>query len=172
MTGGLSHQLDLAARRLFPFALSVLMVVMSVVPLPVPGDGLVMPPLGLMAVYYWAIHRPDLLPAVAVFILGLLEDILSGAPTGANTLMFLLVYGIMRSQRKPFLGKPFVVMWFGFVVVAPCAVFFNWMLSSALAGQAIPPLAAIVQVLLTIALYPWVTWLFAAAQRAFLRQQS
>jgi rod shape-determining protein MreD len=171
MTGGFAHQLDSVARRLFPFALSVLMVVLSVVPLPIPGNGLVMPPLGLMAVYYWAIHRPDLVPAIAVFVLGLLEDILSGAPTGVNTVMFLLVYGIMRSQRKPFLGKPFVVMWFGFVVVAPCANLFDWIMSSAVAGKAIPPLAAVVQVLLAITLYPSVTWLFAAAQRAFLRQK-
>jgi len=171
MTDAYSQQLDLAAKRLFPFALSVLLVVLSVVPLPMPDSGLVAPALGLMAVYYWAIHRPDLLPAYAIFLLGLLQDILSGTPMGVNTLMFLAVYGIMRLQRKPFLGKPFMVMWVGFVVVAPCAIFFHWLLCSILVGRAIPPLSAFVQVLLTIVLYPWLTWLLAAAQRAFLRRQ-
>ncbi len=170
MMTGLAHQLDLAARRLFPFALSVLLVVVSVVPLPVPGYGLVVPAFGLMAVYYWAIHRPDLLPAPAVFLLGLLDDILTGAPTGLNALLFLAVYGIMRNQRRPFLGKPFAVMWFGFIVVAPAAIFAEWLLTSALAGRLAPPHAAFVQLLLTLALYPWLTWLFAAGQRAFLRR--
>lgn len=169
MTGGLVQQIDLAARRLFPFALSVLLVVLSVVPLPVPGYGLVVPAFGLMAVYYWAIHRPDLLPAVAVFTLGLLEDILSGAPMGVNTLVFLLVYGVMRNQRRPFLGKPFPVMWFGFLLVAPSAEFVQWLASSVLVGRLIPPQAILVQTALTIALYPWLTWLLAAAQRSFLR---
>ena len=171
MTGAYSQQFDLVARYLFPFALSVLLVVLSVIPLPVPDYELVVPTFGVMAVYYWAIHRPDLLPAYSVFLLGLLQDILSGAPTGVNTLIFLAVYGIMRHQRKPFLGKPFFVMWVGFVVVAPCAIFFHWLLCSILAGRPIPPLSAFVQVMLSIAIYPWLTWLLAAAQRAFLRRQ-
>ncbi|HUI16322.1 MAG TPA: rod shape-determining protein MreD [Alphaproteobacteria bacterium] len=170
MMSGLAFQLDRAARRLFPFAFSVLLVVLSVVPLPVPGYGLVVPSFALMAVYYWAIHRPDLLPAPAVFALGLLEDILSGAPTGLNTLVLLLVYGAMRNQRRPFLGKPFAVMWFGFLVVAPAAIFAHWLFASALAGRIIPAHTAFVQLLLTLAFYPWLTWLFAAGQRAFLRQ--
>ena len=170
MITAITLQLDRAARRLFPFAFSVLLVVLSVVPLPVPGYGLVVPSFGLMAVYYWAVHRPDLLPAPAVFVLGLLEDILSGAPTGLNTLVLLLVYGVMRNQRRPFLGKPFAVMWFGFLVVAPAAIFAEWLFSSALAGRLIPAQTASVQLLLTVALYPWLTWLLAAGQRAFLRR--
>lgn len=169
MKGVLVHQLDLAARKLFPFALSICLVVLGVVPLPIPGYGLVTPAFGLMAVYYWAIHRPDLLPAVAVFVLGLLEDILSGAPTGLNTLVLLLVYAAMRNQRRPFLGKPFAVMWFGFFVVAPAAIFAHWFFASLLAGRLIPPDTAVVRLLFTLALYPWLTWLFAAGQRAFLR---
>lgn len=166
----LAHQLDLAARKLFPFAFSVLLVVLSVVPLPLPAYGLVAPAFGLMAVYYWAIHRPDLLPAAAVFVLGLLEDILSGAPTGLNTLVLLLVYAVMRNQRRPFLGKPFAVMWFGFFVVAPAAIFAEWLFASVLAGRLIPADTALVRLLLTLALYPWLAWFFATGQRAFLRQ--
>jgi len=166
----LAFQLDRWARRLFPFALSAFLVVLSVVPLPIPSWGLVVPSFGLIAVFYWAIHRPDLLPAPAVFALGLIEDILSGAPTGLNTLVFLLVYGAMRNQRRPFLGKPFAVMWFGFLVVAPAAIFAEWLLASALAGRFIPAETAFVQLLLTLALYPCLSWLFASGQRAFLRQ--
>jgi rod shape-determining protein MreD len=166
---GFVHQLDLAARRLFPFAFSVLLVILSVVPVPIPGYGLVVPALGLMCVYYWAIHRPDLLPAVAVFVLGLLQDILSGAPTGVNALVLLLVYAVMRNQRRPFLGKPFPVMWVGFLFVAPCAIFVEWLVTCAAFGRLVPPNTAFVQLLLTVALYPWLTWLLAAGQRAFLR---
>ena len=110
------------------------------------------------------------MPAWAVFVLGLLEDILTGAPVGVYTVVLLLVYGIMRDQRRPFLGKPFPVMWFGFVVVAPSAFFAHWLFASLLAGRPIPPETSIVHLLLTVVLYPWLTWLFAAGQRAFLRQ--
>jgi rod shape-determining protein MreD len=170
MTEGFGQQLDLFARRLFPFALSVVLVVLSVVPVPIPGYTLVAPAFGLMAVYYWAIHRPDLMPAIAVFVLGLLQDILTGGPTGVDALVLLLVYAVMRNQRRPFLGKSFSVMWFGFIVVAPAATFAQWLIASAAVGKPIPSHATIVELLVTLALYPWITWLFAAGQRAFLRQ--
>lgn len=170
MSEGFVQQLNLFARRLFPFALSVLLVVLSVVPVPIPGYALVAPALSLMAVYYWAIHAPHLMPPAAVFALGLLQDILSGAPMGVNVLVLLLVYAVMRNQRRPFLGQPFSVMWFGFVVVAPVATFAQWLVASAAIGKLIPAHATTVALLLTLALYPWVTWLFAAGQRAFLRE--
>lgn len=165
------QQLDLFARRLFPFALSVLLVVFSVVPVPIPGYPLVAPAFSLMAVYYWAIHGPHLMPAVAVFALGLLQDILSGTPAGVNALVLLLVYAVMRNQRRPFLGQPFSVMWFGFVVLAPVASFAQWLVASAAMGKLIPSHATTVALLLTLALYPWVTWLFAAGQRTFLKER-
>ena len=164
------QQLDLFARRLFPFAVSVLLVVLSVVPVPIPGYALVAPAFSLMAVYYWAIHAPHLMPPAAVFALGLLQDILSGAPMGVDALVLLLVYAVMRNQRRTFLGQPFSVMWFGFVVVAPVATFAQWLAASAAIAKLIPAHAMTVALLLTLALYPWVTWLFTAGQRAFLRE--
>lgn len=170
MGNSLAQQLDHAARRLFPFVLSVFLIILSVIPLPIPGYGLVTPAFVLMAVYYWAIHRPDRLPAIAVFLLGLLQDILTGAPTGVDALVLLLVYAVMRNQRRHFLGKPFIVMWFGFLIVAPCAILLQWLVASAAIGRLIPPVNAVVQLLLTLALYPCLTWLFASGQRAFLRR--
>ncbi len=169
MIGEVANQLDRSARRLFPFALTILLVTLSVLPLPVPGYALVVPSFGLMSVYYWAIHRPDLMPAPAVFAIGLLEDILTGTPIGLGALTLLVVYGAMRNQRRPFFGKPFPVMWFGFLIVAPAATFGRWLLASALEGQIVPLEAPLIQLLLMLAIYPWLTWLLAAAQRAFLR---
>ena len=72
----------------------------------------------LMAVYHWAIFRPRLLPAYAVFLAGLLQDILSGAPLGVNALVFLVAYGVVLSQKKFFTGKSFLILWLGFALVA------------------------------------------------------
>lgn len=169
MSDSLARQFDHAVRQLFPFALSVFVVVLSVIPLPIPGYGLVTPAFLLMAVYYWAIHRPDRLPAIAVFLLGLLQDMLTGLPTGITALVLLLVYAVMRNQRRLFLGKPFLVMWFGFAIVAPCAIMLQWLVASGVMGRLIPPGTVVVQLLLTLALYPCLTWLLASGQRAFLR---
>ena len=40
------------------------------------------PLLALMPVYFWCLVRPDLMSPAAAFVIGMLEDILSGGPPG------------------------------------------------------------------------------------------
>ena len=70
------------ARSLIPVTLSLLLVLGAILPLPVPYYSVVAPALPLMAVYYWSVYRPDLMPHVAVFIIGVLVDIFAGTPIG------------------------------------------------------------------------------------------
>jgi rod shape-determining protein MreD len=152
----LVHRLDVWARHLAPVASTWLMLIIGVVPLPIPHFLPLDPGLAIISVYYWAIHRPGLLPAAAVFLIGLFGDLLGMAPLGVGTLMLLLVFGIASSQRRVFFGQPFLVVWGGFMMVAAGAMALGWILSSVLAGAA-------------LALYPAVADLFARAQRGFLR---
>ena len=61
------QRIDFIMRSLTPFVLTLVLVVLGQVPLHIPGFAEVAPILPLMAVYHWAIYRPDLLPASAVF---------------------------------------------------------------------------------------------------------
>jgi rod shape-determining protein MreD len=164
------HRLDGVARRLLPFATTILLVVLSVVPLHLPGLGSVAPALALMGVYYWAIFRPDFLPAPAVFAAGLFQDVLSGMPLGVNALAFLVAYEIVSAQRRFFLGKSFMVMWWGFMLIAAGATAGTWLLVSGLSGAFLSPRPVVFQFLLTLALFPCLTWLFIRAQRVLLQQ--
>lgn len=164
-----SH-LDRAARNLSPFAVCVLLVPLGMVPLPMPGYTPVAPAVALIAVYYWSIYRPDLLPAVAVFAIGLLQDLLSGVPLGVNTLVLLMVHRVVTSQRRFFHGKPFLVLWWSFMLVAAGVALMSWVLVALLVGTLIDPRPVIAQYLLTLALFPGLTWVLVRAQRAFLKQ--
>ena len=130
-----------------------------------PEVSFVVPTLALMAVYYWGLHRADLLPAPAIFVVGFLQDILSGGPLGMNTVIFLAVYGICVSQRRFFYGKSFLVVWWGFMVVAAGALILEWVFTSVLVETVISPRPAYFKYLITIALYPVIAWLFARVQR-------
>jgi rod shape-determining protein MreD len=163
------HRLDVWARQLAPFTLTWLLLIIGMVPLPIPHFLPLGPGLAIIAVYYWAIHRPGLLPASAVFLLGLFGDLLGMAPLGVGTLMLLLVYGIASSQRRIFFAQPFLVVWAGFMIIAAGAMSAGWILSSLLAGAALDSSPAIFAYLMTLALYPAVADLFARAQRGFLR---
>jgi rod shape-determining protein MreD len=163
------QRLDGLARKLVPFATTILLVILSVMPWHLPGFGQVTPALSLMAVYYWAIFRPDLLPPPAVFAIGLLQDILAGVPLGVNAVTLLLVYAVVSSQRRFFLGKSFLVMWSGFVLVAAGVAAATWLLLAGFYGTLLNPVPAVFQGMLTLALFPCLTWLFIRAQNALLR---
>jgi len=104
MTPGPWQRMDLLARQLMPSMLTLVLVIINVVPLHIPGFSRVAPLLPLIAVYHWAAFRPRLLPAYAVFLIGLFQDILTGAPIGVNAFVFLAVYGAVLSQKRFFIG--------------------------------------------------------------------
>jgi rod shape-determining protein MreD len=166
----LLQRFDLVARRLTPFGLSVLMVLVSVLPLHVPGGARVMPLLVLMSIYHWAVHRPHLMPAYAVFFIGLLQDILGGIPLGVNALVYLIAYGVIVSQRRFLVGKSFLVIWLGFTLIAAAASMIGWMLISLIHLTPMNPTAMAFQYALSVGNFPLLAWLFARWQRAFLAQ--
>lgn len=155
--------------KLVPFLTTLLLVVISIVPWHVPGLAVVAPAFGLMAVYHWTIYRPDLLPPSAVFVAGLLLDLLNGTPyVGTSALSLLLTRSVLMSQRRFFVNRLFPVLWAGFLLTAAAVVAFEWALVSALHGAVLGARPAIFEALLTVAIFPLASYLLARAQRAFL----
>ena len=169
MKPSLWHRLDGLARKLTPFGLTLLLVILGLLPLHVPGFVSVAPILPVMAVYHWAIHRPELMPAYAVFGIGLLQDLLTGQPMGVNALVLLAVYGVVYSQRRFFVGKSFFVSWLGFALVSAGAAMLSWILVSAYQVSPAAPGAVTFQYFLTASCYPLLAWLFLRWQQVFLR---
>ena len=164
------QRLDTLSRKMTPFGLTVALVLLSVLPLHVPGFARVMPLLPLMAVYHWAVNRPLLMPAYVVFAIGLLQDTLTGAPLGINALVFLVVYGGIVGQRRFLVGKSFAVIWLGFAIVAIGASLMNWFLVSLFHTTLVEADSLLFQYLLSLGVFPLLTWVFTRWQRAFLGQ--
>lgn len=164
------QRLDLLARNLSPFAITILLVILGLVPLRIPDISPVLPSIAIIAVFYWSVHRPDLMPIWAVFLIGLIQDLLSAGPMGVGILALLLVHGIVASQRRWFVSASLLFMWFTFALVAVGAMLAIWLLNSAYYGAMLDPGPAVFAYFLTVAVYPCLAWIFAQAQRAFLRQ--
>lgn len=145
---------------LAPVTLCVVLVFLIAVPYRLPGLAGVMPQLTVMAVFYWSLSRPDLLSALAVVVVGLLQDVLTGGPLGMGALILLLVRAATISQRRFLVDKPFLVGWTGFAVIALGASLFGWVLAAAYYGAWPAPAVSIIQVLLTITAYPAVALFF------------
>lgn len=155
--------------RLVPFATTVLFTIISVVPLHIPGFAVVTPSFALMAVYHWTIYRSDLLPPVAVFGVGLLLDLLNGAPyVGTSSLLLLVLRQVLLGQRRFFVNRPFAYLWAGFLLVTAAMTAAEWTLVSMLHGGALAAAPPVFGAVLTAASFPVGSYLLGRTQRGLL----
>ncbi len=161
--------LDVWLRHLLPVGSIVFLIILLAIPLPMGVD--VAPMLPMVAVYYWAIYRPDLLPSWVVFLLGVLFDALYGTPLGVNTLIFLLVYGVAASQRRFFIGKSFLVSWWAFCLLAAAVSLLSWLIIVAINRHILPFWPLVIQYILTVGLFPLLVWTLAQLQVRILKEE-
>jgi rod shape-determining protein MreD len=161
-------KLDRSARTLSPLIVALLLALVSMVPVRLNHFGSIVPSIGLMAVFYWAVWRPDLFGPVAAFCLGFVHDVLSGAPVGLNALICLLAYGSVVNQRQLFLAHSFFVLWWGYALVALFAAATAWLAHSLLQGVLVPFEPALFQAFAGMALFPVVAWICHRVQHGFL----
>lgn len=162
------QRIDQSARSVTPFLLSVALVVLSVVPMPMPGFAPVVPAFAVMSIYHWAIYRPNLMPVSAVFAIGVLYDLLTGAPAGLFAVVFLTVYGVALTQRRFIAGKSFLIYWFGFAILAFGAAVQAWLLASLWNQMFLDFRAVWFQYLISIGVFPLIAWIFMKWQQALL----
>ena len=165
------QRLDTAARSITPLALTLFLVILSVVPMRVPGYAEIAPVLALMAVYHWTIYRPNLMPLWSVFVLGALQDLLSGVPLGLYILVFLTVYGVVLSQRRFFAGRSFPLYWLGFGIMSFCATIESWFIASLWHLSLLSFETVFFQFLLSMGIFPLVAWVFLTWQQTLLGQE-
>lgn len=151
--------------RLLPAATTLAAMTIAILPLPIPGYGALAPALALMAVYHWTIYRPDLLPAPAVFAIGLLQDLLSGALPGVSALVLLGARAIVLRHRRHFVDRPFPFVWAGFLLLTAAAILGLWALHCALDRALLDGRVAIFRAALTVSLFPATSFLLGRAQR-------
>lgn len=165
---GFWARLDGRLRCVTPFAVTLTLAIMPSLPLGLPSQVPAAPWFTLMAVFYWTIYRPDLMPALAVFAAGLMQDLMTGATVGMTPLILLTVYNLVLKQRRTFIGKPFLVTYWGFALVATGAAVATYVLGCLLSRRVLAPDQSILQYLTTLALFPALVWFFVRTHRRVL----
>ena len=157
-------------RNLLPAESALVLLLLGGIIWPIPYIGGVTPSLVLVAVYYWAIYRPDLFRPSFVFGLGLLNDALHFLPLGLSAIVFLGIYQLAYANRRYFVGQVFYMIWFGFALLAVLASAVSWGALSLYYGEGLTLLPVVVQCAITVALFPLPAWALIKLQRAFLSQ--
>jgi rod shape-determining protein MreD len=154
--------------RLWPLFTTLAMGLLTIIPLHIPGYAALAPAFTLMAVYHWTIYRPDLLPPFGVFLIGLAEDLLSGAPIGVSALLLLLARHIVLKSRRQFVNCSFAFIWAGFALLALCCMGGLW------AGNCLLQLAffdfrtTVFRLVLTVTVFPVASYALGRSQRALI----
>ncbi|MFZ3035127.1 MAG: rod shape-determining protein MreD [Parvibaculum sp.] len=151
-----------------PFVIGVFCVLLSFVPVGRIFGMTGMPAFALMAIYYWAVVRPDMFPVYAVFAVGLLTDLLSGGPIGLWAFTYVLVYIVVLTQRFLMANAPFSVFWFGFFVVGMITGVVSWAIASIAFGMFLPVSPVLTYILVTVAVFPLFSFLFGRIERRIL----
>ncbi len=154
-----------ATRLAVPQILLLTLVLLNFVSLPLPYLGPVKPHLVLMAVYYWAIYRPTLVPPALCFGIGIVMDILAGEPLGITALILVVMQLVVRGQRRFLMSQPYTTTWLGFAVVAGLASLAQWALFGLAYMQWSPLLPAMSAALMSIFLFPFMSLVFVTIHR-------
>src|SRR5580704_8856980 len=156
------------AARMLPVATTLFAALISVLPVQIPGYAALTPVFTLMAAYHWTIYRPDLLPPLALFAIGLTEDLLAGSAIGVNALLLLLSRSSVLGYRRYFINRTFPFVWTGFTLLTVIALSGLWALHCILDLGLFDFRNTVIRAVLTIAIFPLSSFLLGRAQRAVM----
>ena len=125
----LSERADTLWRLLVVYGFIAVLFVLNTVSFSLPASGDIDIPFLIMAIYYWSIYRPTLLPPWLVFTMGIFFDFLGGLPVvGLTALIFICVRWIVVDQRLFLMGQSYVMVWVGFIAVNFISCSAQWFL--------------------------------------------
>jgi rod shape-determining protein MreD len=150
---------------IIPVALGILGVLIANFPVSFFG-GLVPPPLlAFMPLYFWGMVRPDLMTPFWAFVLGVLEDLLSGGPPGVWAASFLAAYFLIDRQRDMLAGLSGVTAIIGFAVTALVACASAYTIVSIYDWHVLPLAPVMGELAMTVVVYIFVVFLLGGIHR-------
>ncbi len=158
-------------RRLLPLLVSLFVLLLSYIPLNVGYFNNIRPMVGLACVYFWILNRSDIFNVFSVFILALVNDIISSGPFGSNLFAFLLMYILTANVQRLLNGKPFSLCWYGFMALSFAVFFAKWLVVSIYYRQAMPWAILLFSYSVTVAVYPFISLLFAFVQNKLIADE-
>jgi rod shape-determining protein MreD len=143
----------------------MLLVLLLCAPFDLPQQQAWLPGAVMASVFFWSLFRPASMPALAVFCIGLLDDLLSFSPPGIAILTLLLVHAVGIGARHGLARQGFLVVWLAFLLVAAGALLLDYALMCGFMLRLLPPQPVLFELALSAGLYPLLSALFTWAHR-------
>jgi len=151
---GLWHQMDVVSRHALPAAQTIIVLLLLSAPIGIPGQAQIQSAWAMACVYFWSLYRPAALPALLVFAIGLLLDLIAQGPVGVGVLVLLLIHAVALKFRRALTRSGFGLVWLVFIGVAASATAAEWLLTSFLTWHLMPPGPGLMEFAIAAGLYP------------------
>lgn len=148
------RRLDMSARIAFPAVSTALLLLLLAAPLGFDFQPALQGAVAMGCVFFWSLYRPASMPPLAVFLLGVLADLLTLAPLGVAVLILLLLHGTAMRWRRMLARQGFILVWLVFSTLALAAGLLEWVLTAALTFRLLPPGPALFAGVLAAGIYP------------------
>lgn len=154
---GVYEIIEKIGRFAVPYIIIYILFILNVIFIPASEGGIGNIALVMMAIYYWSIYRPTLLPPFLVFVIGVCFDAISGWPIGLSSLIFLIVRQSVSGQRLFLTGQPFPIVWLGFSGALAIAILTQWGIFSLINFQALPIISLGTSWLVSVFMFPLIS---------------
>ena len=150
---------------IIPVALGFLGVLIANFPISFVGGWVPPPLLAFMPLYFWGMVRPDLMTPFWAFVLGVLEDFLSGGPPGVWAASFLAAYFLIDRQRDMLAGLSGIGAIVGFAVTALVACASAYLIVSVYDWQVLPLAPVMSELAMTVFVYIFAVFVLGGIHR-------
>ena len=156
-------------QRALPLLSSVFFILLKYLPINMVVFNNIRPDFGLVCIYFWIIHRPDLFNLFSIVFLGVLDFVLSSSFAGSCLFSYLVMYFLLYNTQKFFNAKPFVVVWYGYMALSLASILAKWLIASVYYSQFLPFSILIFSYLIGVSLYPLVSMVLAFLQNKLIQ---
>ena len=146
------------------------LALISLIPYGVPELNKAMPLLPLVSIFFWCIHCPKLCPIFFSFGLGVLQDSLAGTPIGFSSAMYIAMHAFVGYQYTFFHDKSFFVLWCAFSALLGLIIFLGYLVLGIYHLTVLPVAPVLIQLLVTIAVYPFLTRVLQGIMKHIMRR--
>jgi len=155
---------------IMPVVTVLLLLLPQVMPRHAGAMAEILPPLALMAVFYWCVEHPGRLGYGWIFTAGLLQDILIAGPLGLNALLWVFSRYLIASSRKDIRDQGFIITWVYLSVLMLAVLAIQWVLMSASSSRVYALAPVFMQWCQAVLLYPAVHGALHGIERTFFRK--
>ena len=163
---GLWLSLDTAARYALPGAQTIAVLLLLSAPFGIPGQAQLQPAWATACVFFWSLYRPASLPALLVFAIGLLLDLLAQGPIGVHVFILLLVHATALRLRRTLTRSGFATVWLMFCGVAAASAAVEWLLVSLFNWRLPPPWPGVFEFGIAAGFHPFLAYYLIALHRS------